>query len=1128
MSPSLERTIRRVARQCQRREWIRNWIRFGVATLALILLFSVILRLFALTGVSRNAAIVAFVLAEAAAAWRWLYGPLKNTITLKQVALYIDEHHPELENRIVSAVEFSAGEHHEASAWLIERFLEESDLVARQTSFAEVFDRALIRKLGLTAAILWCTCFAVVLTFHRLWMPSIRFWPFAGMTSTSSLPFTVEPGDARVRRGDNLVVLVKSDRSNDSVAIRWRPKAASWQTSAMQPSATENVHHFQFANIQNDIDYQVQLGRHRSDTYKITARIPPRTEAINLTYHYPEYLGLDDQEAPNSGDITAVEGSEVDIEVEVNKKLESAALVLASGTRIELEERMDSLWAGRLEVSTDDKYHAELADLEGEGSEFEPVYDITALPDKPPSVKIQFPRGDDEVTALAEVPFDFEVADEFGIESYGIQFEIVGRESLRFAMDMLETAQAQAEGRYLMMLEDLDLAPGDFITWTVWAKDRKPDRNPYEELGDPYFLEIRPFRRGYEESISNQGGSQRSAQGGQQGDEAASQKEIIIATWNLRRKAKSLAETEFEEQRGSIIAAQEELADSVGENAPLTMDASTEQAALAKAMNQAVDALKQAEPPDPVPMLSKATAHEQEAYQLLLKMRPDRRQIQQSRSQGGMGSGTAGRREINELELDRSRNFYEEEDRTRAEQEATEQTIQKLKELAQRQDIANDEVGQLISELKKAQSEEERRELERQLERLEEDLQRNLERLDEVRRDIASGNLDTREGRRAQQALNTARREMNRGLENVRQDRLQQARAAGSRASQALRDIERELRGLSRAAAADRLRGLQEQMAELRRKQESVFDEVRALGKDEDSQSLDSVAAEEEKQSQLLEEKSDVAGQFEQMINNAADLAQQSQETQRLMARKLNDWLRETSGEGILEGMRESEPLVQYGIWDLAEQWERNIGDKLEGAARKLDNIAEYLVEDDLDALRRARDELYEVLVGGSESRRLAQDSTSDEVERAEGQQPSRDGQRSEGSPQQGDESGQSRGQTASRTGTDDARDRSEEERGQTGGQRRAQARSAENGLPGLGSPWGRSGGYGEDLLRENVPQDMEQFMDSDYRRWLEGIRNAETLLPEDNANRPQLTRYRTDASRLSSAHGTAAIRFLP
>jgi hypothetical protein len=39
----------------------------------------------------------------------------------------------------------------------------------------------------------------------------------------------------------------------------------------------------------------------------------------------------------------------------------------------------------------------------------------------------------------------------------------------------------------------------------------------------------------------------------------------------------------------------------------------------------------------------------------------------------------------------------------------------------------------------------------------------------------------------------------------------------------------------------------------------------------------------------------------------------------------------------------------------------------------------------------------------------------------------------------------------------------------------------------------------------------MERFVDSDYRRWIEAIRDAEALLPDDNVNLRPLTRIRED-----------------
>jgi len=119
----------------------------------------------------------------------------------------------------------------------------------------------------------------------------------------------------------------------------------------------------------------------------------------------------------------------------VNKKLTEASLVLASGGRIALSEATSAVWTGRLTVTEDDEYHIEATDLDGRTNEYPAIYDITALPDEPPDVRISFPRGDDEVLAIEEIPFAFEVSDDFGLESYGLQYEVAGREPVRLACE---------------------------------------------------------------------------------------------------------------------------------------------------------------------------------------------------------------------------------------------------------------------------------------------------------------------------------------------------------------------------------------------------------------------------------------------------------------------------------------------------------------------------------------------------------------------------------------------------------------------------------------------------------------------------------------------------------------------
>jgi len=90
------------------------------------------------------------------------------------------------------------------------------------------------------------------------------------------------------------------------------------------------------------------------------------------------------------------------------------------------------------------------------------------------------------------------------------------------------------------------------------------------------------------------------------------------------------------------------------------------------------------------------------------------------------------------------------------------------------------------------------------------------------------------------------------------------------------------------------------------------------------------------------------------MMDEASDLAEKSGESQELMAQNLGDWLRETSREGIYEEMIDGAQFVQDGLWTSASEHEKEVQEKLDQAAEKLNAVAGDLVRDDLEAMERA------------------------------------------------------------------------------------------------------------------------------------------------------------------------------
>ena len=126
--------------------------------------------------------------------------------------------------------------------------------------------------------------------------------------------------------------------------------------------------------------------------------------------------------------------------------------------------------------------------------------------------------------------------------------------------------------------------------------------------------------------------------------------------------------------------------------------------------------------------LTPALAAEQKAYQALLKLRARefeviRRNSRQQRQSGRNSSGNRSQRQLQQLELSDEQNRYEDQRTARSQQanlsqreqqqRETNQVLNRLRELAQRQNDVNNRLKELQSALEAAKTQPAREEIER-------------------------------------------------------------------------------------------------------------------------------------------------------------------------------------------------------------------------------------------------------------------------------------------------------------------------------------------------------------------------------------------------------------------------------
>jgi hypothetical protein len=89
-------------------------------------------------------------------------------------------------------------------------------------------------------------------------------------------------------------------------------------------------------------------------------------------------------------------------------------------------------------------------------------------------------------------------------------------------------------GHYTLPLEQLEVSPGDFVTFYARARDIGRGKRPSEARSDIFFLEVTPF---LDEFALAQSQAMAGAAGQQMDDLVRLQKDIIVGTWKVDRRS---------------------------------------------------------------------------------------------------------------------------------------------------------------------------------------------------------------------------------------------------------------------------------------------------------------------------------------------------------------------------------------------------------------------------------------------------------------------------------------------------------------------------------------------------------------------------------------------------------------
>jgi hypothetical protein len=817
----------------------RRWIAWEAVSIAARVLVACALVLALATLVERGLrpeGSVLLLLAGAAAVCAVAAGlllaiPLRTRPDERQIARFIEERCPELNDGLVTAVDLAARNDAGPFAPLV---IDAAAGQLRTIAGARIIEPARTRGTALRL-VLAVGALAIAALFGRPFLDRVgeearlRFWP-------ASVSITVDPGDVRVPAGHPVTIaahVIARNRRLTRVAPVIAIDTGGHLRSIPMTSAGDS-YRLTLDRVERSFTYRVTAGPAASRPYFVTALHPPRVTRIELRYEYPAFTGLKPHDEPDGGDVYGPRGTRVRLRVHADKPIAEARLAY-SDRRVPqpLTHLDDRTLESTITLGQETAYRVALVDRDGLASDGI-EYFVRLMDDRPPDVHILRPVGDQQITPLEEVPVEARADDDYGIASFEMVYSVAGGAEKAVPFTRLAGTDTARVGSMLLAAEDLHVKPGDVIAYYARARDVPHAKAASLSRSEIFFLEVKPFNEEYVLAASQ---AMSGATGTQIESLVAAQKEIISATWNLERRSgagRSAADIK------AVAAAQAELkrrAEQATGNTPSRRRADAPPEALAAQpaampgapVTQAVVSMQRAVEQLQGEHTSTALPHEMAALAALLQAQAEIRRRQVSEQRAGATSFGNGRQgqdlsSLFDRELKRqSRTNYE--TRASVEQQQNSQNdapLDRIRDLARRQEALADRARALG---KAGLSPEE---VKRQLERLardEEQLRRELEATQGSqgsRGSRGSQGSPGSQGSRGSQG-SEASRQMRETAEELRRGNADAAAAKAEAAAGELRNTQQQAVGTSGqtqklADQLDQLRSARERLEALEKR----------------------------------------------------------------------------------------------------------------------------------------------------------------------------------------------------------------------------------------------------------------------------------------------------------------------
>lgn len=313
-----------------------------------------------------------------------------------------------------------------------------------------------------------------------------------------SFRFVVDPGNKEVVKGESVPVRIRVEGAAfDEISIAFREEGQLHEEDKLVSLGPDGDFRYELKSLKETVYYAPQAGGVRGEEDTLTVVDRPVIKLLRLNLTPPAYSGLPEKRLDdNVGDVNALKGTIVHVEIEANRELREGKIAYNDGETWPLSIA-GTKGLGIDTLMKEHAYHIDLLDNTGIASADPVEYAMKILPDANPTISLLLPADNLDVTDSTPINLLIKIADDYGFSTLRLGYKLVQSryedpaQTYTFVLLPLPASRVtQALIPYRWHIGNLHLVPEDVISYFVEVFDNDAISGPKAARSGNYLLRL--------------------------------------------------------------------------------------------------------------------------------------------------------------------------------------------------------------------------------------------------------------------------------------------------------------------------------------------------------------------------------------------------------------------------------------------------------------------------------------------------------------------------------------------------------------------------------------------------------------------------------------------------------------